>query len=143
MASDTERDQPTPRHLTPNRNSRDLPAGLSFLVVEDEGILAWDIEELLTRNGAARVQLANSLVQARQRLQADDRIDFVIVDWKLPDGSGLDLAALLRKTGIPHLLITGYPLDQQTEGLPVLQKPFSSDKFLHAVKNEYLKFRGG
>lgn len=139
MVSDNERDRISRHFIDRHSNTQDLPTDLSFLVVEDEGIVAWDLEELLTLQAGGKVQLANSLAHARDYMATHQAIDFVITDWKLPDGSGLELMPSLGVSGIPFLMITGYPLDSQTENLPVLQKPFTSEKLLHAVRNEFFK----
>ncbi len=65
----------------------------------------------------------------------------LLTDLRLPDGTGLDVVALLRKADatLPVLVVTGdtAPGDialVHTSGLPVLHKPFTSEALLAALQ---------
>lgn len=79
----------------------------------------------------------------RRALAEDARIlpDLLMSDQHLPDGTGIEVAQLLRATAgtLPVLLVTGdtAPGDialVHSSGLPVLHKPFTSDALLAAVR---------
>jgi two-component system KDP operon response regulator KdpE len=75
----------------------DAPAEpLTILLVEDEAMNRTLMRAVLTRASDPRVRLAtlleaDTLSVARQHL-ADASVDILLLDVRLPDGSGLDLA---------------------------------------------------
>lgn len=78
-----------------------------FLAEDDD-----DLAELLSRKlrGAAwRVERARTKREAIERLRGD-RFDAVVLDYLLPDGSGLDLLTLVREVSpaTPVLFLTGH-----------------------------------
>ena len=66
----------------------------TVLVVDDEDVFARAVGRKLGRSGVASV-LAPDLAQARSQL-ARRRPDLVLLDMRLPDGSGLDFLRELR-----------------------------------------------
>jgi DNA-binding response OmpR family regulator len=63
--------------------------------------------------------------------------DLLVADVRLPDGSGLDLAAKARELGKPVILMTGYPevarlLDER--GISYLPKPFRFAEFAAVMR---------
>ncbi len=70
------------------------------------------------------------------------RFDAYVLDHRLPDGSGLDVAERLRAkgSGAPIILISGYDFEgiaARAKGLRVfdiIQKPFSRDTLCNALK---------
>jgi two-component system response regulator AtoC len=76
------------------------------LIVDDDPGFLLGLTELVRREGFA-VASAGSLKQAREEIAANPP-DILLVDLRLPDGSGLDLLAGLEPTTAPELvLITG------------------------------------
>jgi two-component system phosphate regulon response regulator PhoB len=76
-----------------------------ILIVEDERPIREMIAFSLKRAGYA-VQEAEDSHSARQRL-ADQRPDLMLVDWMLPDMSGLELTRLIKR-------------DRETRELPII-----------------------
>src|SRR5579862_8335342 len=75
--------------------------GLRVLLVEDDELNQALVRAILARSASpvlreAQLATAGSLAQARAALAAD-AIDIVLLDMRLPDGSGLDLAAELQR----------------------------------------------
>jgi DNA-binding response OmpR family regulator len=88
----------------------------TILVVEDEAAIAAALRELLEREGYV-VETAATLAAARQRLLPYLRpreswstprgLDALLLDWRLPDGEGIDLLKELRRTSaLPVLMVT-------------------------------------
>ena len=79
----------------------------TILVVEDDPAIATALRELLEREGYV-VETAGTVAAARQRLLPDARgLDAMLLDWRLPDGEGIDLLKELRKTSaLPVLMVT-------------------------------------
>lgn len=79
-----------------------------ILVVEDEAPIRQMIVFTLSRAGF-NVDEAEDSAGARARI-ADDRPDLVLIDWMLPDTSGLELTRLLRRDAsckdLPIIMLT-------------------------------------
>ena len=74
------------------------------LVVEDEADVAASLRALLEGEGYA-VEIASSIAEARRALEGP--VDVMLLDWRLPDGQGIDLLKELRRTSdLPVLMVT-------------------------------------
>jgi len=113
---------------------------LRVLLVEDEARLAESIARGL-RQAAHAVDVAASLAAARQKLELE-RYDGVILDVNLPDGSGFDLAAELRRRSVPVpilMLTSRDSVEDRVAGLDsgaddYLVKPFAFDELLARLR---------
>jgi CheY-like chemotaxis protein len=113
--------------------------GLRVLLVEDDELNQALVRAILARSASpvlrgAQLATAGSLAQARAALAAG-AIDIVLLDMRLPDGSGLDLAAELQRHSdrVPPAVIalSGAAAEQREAALAagcvaVLGKPYSS-----------------
>jgi DNA-binding response OmpR family regulator len=79
----------------------------AVLVVEDDPQVAASLRALLEREGYA-VRLAATLAEARRALASRaDPVGAMLLDWRLPDGEGIDLLKELRLTSdLPVLMVT-------------------------------------
>ncbi|MEE4209340.1 MAG: response regulator [Parvularcula sp.] len=68
--------------------------------MEDEALVAMDLEMTALEEGAAEVFAAATLREA-EAILAMEAIDFAILDISLPDGDSLGLAERLFEQGIP------------------------------------------
>ena len=82
---------------------------LRLLVVEDRESLRRMLVRALAGEGYA-VEAASDLAEARTHLAALERIDLVLSDLMLPDGSGLDVLTLARARTPPPpvVVLTGF-----------------------------------
>jgi two-component system, cell cycle sensor histidine kinase and response regulator CckA len=108
--------------------------GETVLVVQDNPHLRKTLKTYFTREGYSVLDADCSIEAARLAEQAT-RVDLLLTDFMLPDGSGLELGAALR-LGYPQLkvLVTvGYP--EQREAVPeddrtaTISKPFDLRQF--------------
>ena len=109
--------------------------GLKVLVVEDEGIIALLLEDMLTELGHDMVASAANVEDARAEA-ANRQIDLAILDVNLGRQSSYPLASDLSAKGIPFILATGYGrsgLDEEWRGGVVLQKPFEVKALSEAI----------
>ncbi len=111
-----------------------------ILLVDDDMALNDSLSELLTQSGY-RVRQAYTLAEAR-RLASEGGWLAAIVDIRLPDGDGADLAAeLARTSSLAVILVTGFDLDEHDTPLikqlgsqvHLLVKPFPPDSLLRAL----------
>lgn len=81
--------------------------GLRILVLEDEFLIAMDVEQLCRDHGAGEVVVARDLAEIDDRKIAT-QFDAAIVDLMLGGTSTLEFAAGLRETGVPFVFASGY-----------------------------------
>jgi CheY-like chemotaxis protein len=101
-------------------------SGRRVLVVEDEMIVAWLLEDMLADLGCAVVGPAASLNQALAMIDAEV-IDVAVLDVNLNGQTSYPIADALAARGVPFVFSTGYDKDRLLDGyrtFPVLQKPF-------------------
>jgi len=105
-----------------------LPRGLSVFVVEDEALVAMNLEQMLLDLGCRVVGPAMRLDTADA--MADDGLDadIAILDVNLRGVPVYPLAERLAARGMPLLFATGYGahgLPAQWQDRPVVQKPYT------------------
>ncbi len=113
-----------------------------ILVVEDEAPIRQMIAFNLVRAGFD-VDEAEDSASARTRI-ADTRPDLVLIDWMLPDFSGLELTRLLRRDeacrDLPIIMLTAKTGEKdKVQGLEggaddYITKPFSARELVARVK---------
>ena len=112
---------------------------MTLLVIEDDPGVSEVVQLLLTREGYA-VERAASVKEGLRCLEAR-KVDLVITDLKLPDGTGLDVIRSLHAAdpALPIILMTSYSsMDSVIAALRAgavdyIVKPFNNDEFIHAV----------
>jgi len=113
---------------------------MRILIVEDEERLARLISRVLSEEGYAVEAEANGR-QALMRVLADE-YDLLIVDWMLPDLSGVQLVKRLRaaEVGTSAIMLTARDqIEDRVEGLDAgaddyLPKPFAFPELLARVR---------
>ena len=79
------------------------PGPASILVVDDERLIRWSLDQQLRREGYA-VLLAETGAEALQKAQAESP-DLVLLDVRLPDADGLEILERLRAAEPEALVI--------------------------------------
>lgn len=101
-------------------------SGRKVLVVEDEMIVAWLLQDILSDLGCTVVGPAASVKQALAMMEAE-AIDAAVLDVNLNGEMSYPIADVLAAGGVPFVFSTGYAKDRLLDGyraFPVLQKPF-------------------
>ena|SRR5579884_1983004 len=111
--------------------------GTRCLVVEDELLIAIDIQQELEMAGA-EVACAVGLAEAMELLRGP-RFDVAVLDLRLgPSGeTSLPLARQLSEAGIPFVFLTGDRRDAAeiaAFAAPVVDKPFLPAQLIAAVR---------
>jgi CheY-like chemotaxis protein len=100
------------------------------LVIEDDPIIALDLEETILGFGVKTVRTAASVVRALDMI-ADRAPDFAVLDVGLVREKSFAVAAQLDALRIPFVFVTGYSADVRLPAefadRPRLSKPCSSD----------------
>lgn len=121
---------------TPETGSEPL-AGLNVMVVEDEAIISFLIEDMLLTLGCASVVHAAAVKQALKVL-AEQTPDAAVLDVNLAGEQGYAVAEKLEKDGVPFVFATGYGetgLPPRWRARPVIQKPFTLETLESALRS--------
>jgi|TARA_R100001244_G_scaffold44182_1_gene39723 DNA-binding response OmpR family regulator len=114
---------------------------MRVLIVEDEFLVAMEMESILENNGIAVSGCASNIAEA-QNIVRERECNFALVDINLADGdSGLSLAGWLAEQNIPSLHVSGNcPADRDaTAAVGCLQKPFSPRDLIGSLKAVHAK----
>jgi DNA-binding NtrC family response regulator len=114
-------------------------SGNSVLVVDDDNAVCRIVQRMLS-DEQYQVQTSQSVADAFRAIEQKP-FDAYVLDYKLPDGSGLDLAERIRSKGsaAPIILISGYdassvaPRAEKFRIFDFLQKPFSREMICNAL----------
>jgi len=107
------------------------------LVIEDEPVLAFAIEDLLIEAGFDVVGVATRLETALAIVKRDV-FDAAILDANLAGVSAGPVASALAARGLPFLVLSGYLPEQQDSafsGALRLQKPCRPDRLILALRS--------
>jgi light-regulated signal transduction histidine kinase (bacteriophytochrome)/CheY-like chemotaxis protein len=119
----------------------DAPARLrrlnpAILIVEDQLLIAMDLEADLEEAGLRVLAIASSVSQGMDALEKA-RPDLAILDVNLGNETSLPLAAELRRRCIPFIFATGYgdggALPAEYAGVPVVRKPYDRGAIADAL----------
>jgi two-component system nitrogen regulation response regulator GlnG len=105
---------------------------LRILVVEDEALIRWSITETLGQEGHTVLEAGNAASAVKAMEDADEDIDVVLLDYRLPDSNDLGLLASVRRLQPRSavVMMTAYGTPDVTEGAlalgayRVVGKPF-------------------
>lgn len=114
----------------------DSLAGCRVLVVEDETLIAVEIEETLRELGCVVVGAVGKL-DAALRLAADEALDAAILDVAIRGGHVFPVAEQLLARGVPFVLASGYgdwSLPETLRDQPRLTKPFTPADLEQQIK---------
>lgn len=114
------------------KTPRGLLDGLTLLAVEDEFLIALDVQRILEDAGAATVLLANSIAEVQKLLADGPRIDAAVLDLKLGEEDASPLMEEFTRRAIPFVVTTG--LDTAApKGIRILAKPYRDAEFVDAI----------
>jgi CheY-like chemotaxis protein len=105
------------------------------LLVEDEMLVAWLIEDMLADLGCAVIGPASSVNQALAMIDAE-AIDAAVLDLNLDGQMSYPVADVLAAHGVPFVISTGYDKDTLPDDYrarPVLQKPMQRSELSDAL----------
>jgi DNA-binding NtrC family response regulator len=104
-----------------------------ILIVEDEKLVAWDIEQTLRDHDFQDIMVTTSVRGTRDIIGSlAGQISLVILDLKLEDGDGTVLIDEFTARNIAVLVVTGYSCFKHVQ-VPVLYKPFSTSALQQAI----------
>ncbi len=113
---------------------------MHLLIVDDNEELLYALQRLL-RDALYNVDIATTLVEGAKCID-QKKYDLILLDWMLPDGTGIDLLIRLRQEKIrtPILLFSSKKeVEDKVEALDggaddYLEKPFSNIELLARIR---------
>jgi len=113
---------------------------MKILIIDDNQEILFGLEKLLTKSNF-KTYTASNLKEAKKALE-EYEYDLIILDWMLPDGSGVDFLAQMRKefyTTSVLLLSSKQDIEDKVEALDsgaddYLSKPFSNIELLARIR---------
>jgi CheY-like chemotaxis protein len=112
------------------------PRRLRVLIVEDEMLVAMNIEDMLLELGHEVAGLAGRLAPALA-LAREAAFDIAMLDVNLAGEQSFPIAEALAERGIPYLFATGYGakgVAEEHRHAPIIQKPFRARELDQALR---------
>ncbi|MCQ4630466.1 GAF domain-containing protein [Shinella sp. CPCC 100929] len=110
----------------------------SVLIVEDQILIALDLEAMLADEGLSQVATTSSVKQAMAQIEASPP-DFAILDINLGATNSFAVAEELKKRGTPFVFATGYgegaELPETLTGVPIVRKPYNRNAIVTALSS--------
>ena len=117
-----------------------------MLLVEDELIIAMELESLLRGLGCIVLDAVPSIRQALRAL-ARQRPDLAVLDVNLRGERVTPVAEALQEQGVPFVLVTGYGSERLPEKAlreaPYLRKPISGKQLASAISEALARQESG
>ena len=116
----------------PTSNTR-LASDLRILLVEDQMLIAMDVEATLADQGIKQVVTASSAEEALAAIRKSEP-DIAVLDVNLGNGTSIPVAEELRRRQVPFVFATGYGDSQMIpadlRGVPMARKPYEGESLL-------------
>jgi two-component system, response regulator PdtaR len=120
--------------------SDSLLTGKRCLVLDDEFLIALDIQQILELAGAKHVASVATASEALALVRREAKFDLAVLDVKLggSEDNSVGVASELAKTGTPFVFLTGMRVDnvhaRRFPQAPVIEKPYDALALLDAVQ---------
>jgi DNA-binding LytR/AlgR family response regulator len=114
-------------------------SGLRVLVVEDEFLIADTLVYLLKTWDCTVIGPASRLSNALAIAQ-NEKLDGALLDINLFGERSLEVAAALRRRGVPFVFVTGYDdtaLSAEYRSYPRMSKPFEESELASLMAEEF------
>jgi DNA-binding response OmpR family regulator len=121
-----------------NDNSDQPLAGARCLVLDDDLLIALDIEQVLRAAGASTVVCVGNVADATVALGSETPLTIAVLDIGLGGDDGAAVPALLQQRNVPFVFLTGMGRDDHRAlrypNAPVVDKPYRLDVLLAALR---------
>lgn len=116
-----------------------MTGSIRILVVEDQPLIAMDLEDLLTSRGYAVLGPKSTVAEALDCLGRETP-DAALIDIDLRGERSYEVGAELRRRGVPFAFATGTvgcgDLPAEFAEIPVIRKPWCVDDLLDFVRTQ-------
>jgi DNA-binding LytR/AlgR family response regulator len=107
---------------------------LRILIVEDEALIAMDLENTVAHLVPATFLIEESVAATKNIL--DQPMDFVFLDINVTDGKTFEIAKLLQRKGTPFAFVSGNPrhdLPADLRKALFISKPYRRDQIVSVL----------
>ena len=108
----------------------------SALILEDEAIVAFALEEMLMDLGCERICVATTLAEAFRCIE-DQIPELAVLDVNIRGDRSYGVAEALAAKGVPFIFATGYGDAEHPpafSSVPTLTKPYSPEQLSAALE---------
>ncbi len=120
-------------------------AGRQILIVEDEVLVAMEVEQLLLDEGCDVLEFAPTVKAALEAI-ASFNPDAVLLDLNLDGVPTIEVAEAMNQAGIPYVVVTGYVgsdrLEPPVASAPVVRKPWRKADLLGRLTEVLVQHSG-
>ncbi len=116
---------------------RVVVSGMKVFIVEDESLVAMQLEDMLADIGCEVIGLAMKIERALDTIERLPAIQIAILDVNIGGHKVYPVAARLRERGIPLVFATGYGregVESEWQCYPILQKPYTTEQVELAIE---------
>ena len=134
----------SPSKVVGNSVARPAEASVNIVVVEDNSVLALELESTLMTNGFSGVRIVNDAASC-EALVLDESIspELAILDINLGSTTSYDVAQKLSERGVQIVFISGYDdtfsMPDSLQSAPRLRKPVDTHDLLHLLSELGIK----
>ncbi|MFD1704278.1 HWE histidine kinase domain-containing protein [Methylopila henanensis] len=112
-------------------------ADMRLLLVEDQMLIAMDVEAMLAASGMTNVSTSGSAAEALRHLM-QYAPDAAVLDVNLGDGTSIAVAEELVRRDIPFVFATGYGdrsmIPEAFSGVPIVRKPYDVQALIRGLE---------
>ena len=108
---------------------------LHILIVEDEPLVALDLEAMIIEIVTATVVVEGSVAATKEILH--EALDFAFLDVDVTDGKTFEIAQILERKHVPFVFVSGSPQNQlpfELRSVPFIPKPFLAAQIESALQ---------
>lgn len=122
-----------------------LPRDIRIMLLEDQMLIAMDVEGMLADRGFTSVSTVNSVAEANKLIgRAPPAL--AVLDVNLGDETSISVARKLRELGVPFVFATGYGesrvIPPELSEVLVVRKPYDAESLLRALQRSLEARRG-
>jgi CheY-like chemotaxis protein len=129
-------DDEQPQQMSVAVKARADLADISLLLVEDQLLIALDVEAMLNECGISDVTTSGSVLDALRRLSSSTP-DGAILDVNLGSETSIPIAEELARRKIPFVFATGYGekgmVPASFAHVPIVRKPYDAQSLTEAI----------
>jgi DNA-binding response OmpR family regulator len=108
---------------------------MHVLVLEDEPIIGFALEDMLLSIGCAQVRLATKIGEA-EKIVREEKLDAAILDVNIHGTESYPVADELAERRVPYIFATGYgdrAHPDRHRNIPTVTKPYSAEDIRAAL----------
>ncbi|NHN90538.1 HWE histidine kinase domain-containing protein [Acetobacter sicerae] len=125
-------------HVPAEDQKRDIDLrNAHVLIVEDQMLIAMEIEDILADHGVTGICTAATASEAK-KLILSSTLHVAVLDINLGEENVLEVAAILRKKNVPFIFTTGYTghdmIPAEFSDVPVIHKPYTASVLIRNLQ---------